>query len=127
MLRSAGKNWHERGGVDGSADYERVAAELEATGETALATRWNWRASFCYTSRYDGMIATELERLSVASGHADLVAKEPLPRRVYVALESCSRCATEKPASSRGLYIPAGKPPAGLRPRSSFRARSFLQ
>src|SRR5258708_22774044 len=61
------------------------------------------------------MIATELERLSVDSGRADLVAKEPLPRRVYVALEKLQPLRYgENPHQAAALYIPAGKPPAGL-------------
>src|SRR5882762_9161261 len=116
MLRSAAKNWESVAVVTDPADYERVAEELEANRGTSLATRLELaRKVFATTSRYDGMIATELERLSVASGHADLVAKEPLPRRVYVALEKLQPLRYgENPHQAAALYIPSGKPPSGL-------------
>ena len=116
MLRSAAKNWESVAVVTDPADYERVAEELEANRGTSLATRLELaRKVFATTSRYDGMIATELERLSVASGHAELVAKETLPRRVYVALEKVQPLRYgENPHQAAALYIPAGKPPAGL-------------
>jgi phosphoribosylaminoimidazolecarboxamide formyltransferase/IMP cyclohydrolase len=61
------------------------------------------------------MIATELERLSVSTGHAVLVAKETLPQRVYLALERQQPLRYgENPHQAAALYIPAGKPPSGL-------------
>ena len=116
MLRSAAKNWESVTVVSDPADYDRVAAELEAHRDTAIATRLNLaRKVFAVTSRYDGMITTELERLSVASGHPVLVAKETLPQRVHIALErQQSLRYGENPHQAAALYIPAGKPPAGL-------------
>ena len=88
MLRSAAKNWESVAVVTDPADYERVASELEANRDTTLATRLELaRKVFATTSRYDGMIATELERLSVSSGHPGLLSKEILPQRFYVSLE----------------------------------------
>jgi len=116
MLRSAAKNWESVTVVTDPADYDRVATELEGKGETTLATRLALaRKVFATTSRYDGMIATELERLSVASGHAALVAKETLPQRLYLALERQQPLRYgENPHQAAALYIPAGKPPTGL-------------
>jgi phosphoribosylaminoimidazolecarboxamide formyltransferase/IMP cyclohydrolase len=116
MLRSAAKNWESVTVVTDPADYHRVATELEANRDTTLATRLDLaRKVFAVTSRYDGMITTELERLSVASGHAVLVAKETLPRRVHIALERQQPLRYgENPHQAGALYIPAGKPPAGL-------------
>src|SRR5215475_11992113 len=90
MLRSAAKNFESVTVVTDPADYDRVAAELEASGtarETSLATRLELaRKVFATTSRYDGMITTELERLSASSQHVELGAKSGLPERVHIAL-----------------------------------------
>src|SRR6266516_1272339 len=65
MLRSAAKNFESVTVVTNPSDYERVARELESTSETALATRLGLaRKVFATTSRYDGMITMELDRLS---------------------------------------------------------------
>src|SRR6058998_1157729 len=70
MLRSAAKNFESVTVVTDPADYERVAAELETSRATTLATRLELaRRVFATTARYDGMITTELERLS-AVAHA---------------------------------------------------------
>lgn len=116
MLRSAAKNFESVTVVTDPADYERVASELEASGETTLATRLDLaRKVFATTSRYDGTIATELGRLSVSSGHAALVAKEILPQRVYLAMERLQSLRYgENPHQAAALYIPAGKPLVGL-------------
>jgi phosphoribosylaminoimidazolecarboxamide formyltransferase/IMP cyclohydrolase len=116
MLRSAAKNWESVTVITDPADYDRVATELEAHRETSLATRLDLaRKVFATTSRYDGMIATELERLSASSGHAALVAKETLPQRVYLSLERQQPLRYgENPHQAAALYIPAGKPPSGL-------------
>src|SRR5713226_5533645 len=79
MLRSAAKNWESVTVVTDPSDYDRVATELEANRDTALTTRLDLaRKVFATTSRYDGMITMELERLSASSGHAALVTKETL-------------------------------------------------
>src|SRR5205823_5142445 len=73
------------------------------------------RKVFATTSRYDGMITTELERLSAASGHAALVATEALPQRVNIALEKQQPLRYgENPHQAAALYIPAGKAVTGL-------------
>jgi phosphoribosylaminoimidazolecarboxamide formyltransferase/IMP cyclohydrolase len=116
MLRSAAKNWESVTVVTDPADYERVASELEEHRDTAPATRLQLaRKVFATTSHYDGLIATELERLSVASGHAGLVAKEVLPQRVFLALERQQGLRYgENPHQAAALYVPAGKPLSGL-------------
>jgi phosphoribosylaminoimidazolecarboxamide formyltransferase/IMP cyclohydrolase len=116
MLRSAAKNWESVTVVCDPADYDRVAAELEADRDTGIATRLDLaRKVFAVTSRYDGMITTELERLSVAAGHAVLVAKETLPQRWHIALQSQQPLRYgENPHQAAALYTPAGKPPSGL-------------
>jgi phosphoribosylaminoimidazolecarboxamide formyltransferase / IMP cyclohydrolase len=116
MLRSAAKNWESVTVVTDPADYDAVAKELEAIKETSLATRLALaRKVFATTSRYDGMITTELERLSAETGHATLVAKKTLPQRVNIALEKLQPLRYgENPHQDAALYVPAGKAIAGL-------------
>jgi phosphoribosylaminoimidazolecarboxamide formyltransferase / IMP cyclohydrolase len=116
MLRSAAKNWESVTVVTDPADYDRVATELEANRDTTPATRLELaRKVFATTSRYDGMIAMELERLSASSGRAALVAREILPQRVHIALEGLQPLRYgENPHQAAALYVPSGKPPSGL-------------
>src|SRR5208282_4427180 len=73
MLRSAAKNFESVTVVTDPADYNRVAGELESLGETTLATRIELaRKVFATTSRYDGLITTELERLTDLSGKLEV-------------------------------------------------------
>jgi phosphoribosylaminoimidazolecarboxamide formyltransferase / IMP cyclohydrolase len=121
MLRSAAKNFESVTVISDPADYERVSGELEASRETALATRVDLaRKVFATTSHYDGMITTELERLSAASGHTTLSHKTPnektaLPERLHLALRRQQELRYgENPHQAAALYIPAGRSPEGL-------------
>jgi phosphoribosylaminoimidazolecarboxamide formyltransferase / IMP cyclohydrolase len=116
MLRSAAKNFESVTVVTDPADYERVAGELESSRGTSLATRLELaRKVFATTSHYDGMITTELERLSAASGHVALGEKRLLPERVHIALRRQQELRYgENPHQAAALYVPAGSKPAGL-------------
>jgi phosphoribosylaminoimidazolecarboxamide formyltransferase/IMP cyclohydrolase len=116
MLRSAAKNFESVTVVTDPADFERVAKELESAGDTTLATRLELaRKVFATTSRYDGMITTELERLSAASGLVSLGAKPVLPERVHIALRRQQELRYgENPHQAAALYVPAGRAPEGL-------------
>jgi len=116
MLRSAAKNFESVTVVTDPADYARVASELEGSRETSLATRTDLaRKVFAATSRYDGMITTELERLSGASGHVTLADKAVLPERLYIALRRQQELRYgENPHQAAALYMPAGRAPEGL-------------
>src|SRR5215470_16931562 len=133
MLRSAAKNFESVTVVTDPADYDRVAAELARAGETSLATRLELaRKVFATTSRYDGMITMELERLSVpaqaaaaSAGKArhaaplqrniSLQEREALPERVHLSLRRQQELRYgENPHQAAALYIPAGKPASGL-------------
>jgi phosphoribosylaminoimidazolecarboxamide formyltransferase/IMP cyclohydrolase len=116
MLRSAAKNFESVTVVTDPVDYARVADELEAARETSLATRLELaRKVFAATSRYDGLIATELERLSASATHLELSAKPVLPERLYIALQKKDALRYgENPHQAAALYIPAGSAPAGL-------------
>ena len=135
MLRSAAKNFESVTVVTDPADYERVAKELEAHREasitgptTTLTTRLELaRKVFATTARYDGMIATELERLAAGAGagvgsgggssaaHVQLGAKPLLPERLHLALRKQQELRYgENPHQAAALYVPAGKAPEGL-------------
>jgi phosphoribosylaminoimidazolecarboxamide formyltransferase/IMP cyclohydrolase len=116
MLRSAAKNFESVTVVTDPADFERVAKELESTGDTSPATRLELaRKVFATTSRYDGMITTELERLTAASGHVALEAKPVLPERVHIALRRQQELRYgENPHQAAALYVPAGHAAEGL-------------
>src|SRR4029077_20576663 len=116
MLRSAAKNFESVTVVTAPADFERVAKEIESAGETTLPTRLELaRKVFATTSRYDGMIAMELERLSAASGNVSLSAKPVLLERVHIALRRQQELRYgENPHQAAALYVPAGRAPEGL-------------
>jgi phosphoribosylaminoimidazolecarboxamide formyltransferase / IMP cyclohydrolase len=116
MLRSAAKNWESVTVVTDPADYDQVAKELEANRDTSPFTRLELaRKVFAATSRYDGMITTELERISLQSGHATLQPKEPLPGRLNLALEKLQPLRYgENPHQAAALYGMAGRQADGL-------------
>ena len=116
MIRSAAKNFQSVGVVTDPADYASVIAELRRNGELALATRLGLaRKAYARTSRYDGEIATELERLVATGGSVSIGAAERLPYRIHVAMERKQTMRYgENPHQSAALYIPAGSPVSGL-------------
>jgi phosphoribosylaminoimidazolecarboxamide formyltransferase/IMP cyclohydrolase len=116
MLRSAAKNLESVTVVTDPADYDRVAAELEKNGDTSLATRLELaRKVFATTSRYDGLITMELERLAASGHQVELAAKPILPERVHFALRRQQELRYgENPHQTAALYVPAGKTPSGL-------------
>jgi phosphoribosylaminoimidazolecarboxamide formyltransferase/IMP cyclohydrolase len=116
MLRSAAKNFESVTVITDPADYDRVAQELESSRETSLATRLDLaRKVFATTSRYDGMIATELERLSASANQIALSEKAILPERLHLALRRQQELRYgENPHQAAALYIPAGRPLHGL-------------
>ena len=116
MLRSAAKNFESVTVITDPADYDRVTSELEASQETSLATRLDLaRKVFATTSRYDGMITTELERLSASANHIALHEKPILPERLHLALRRQQELRYgENPHQAAALYLPAGRPPEGL-------------
>ncbi len=116
MLRSAAKNFESVTVVTDPADFERVATEIESAGDTTLATRLELaRKVFATTSRYDGLITMELERLSAGSGHVTLEAKPVFAERVHIALRRQQELRYgENPHQAAALYVPAGRAPEGL-------------
>lgn len=116
MIRSAAKNFESVTVVTDPADYAAVAGEIASAGETTLALRLELaRKAFALTARYDGRIATELERLMAAGGAIRLDSRAPLPERLHLALvrRQAMRYG-ENPHQQAALYVPAWQPAQGL-------------
>jgi phosphoribosylaminoimidazolecarboxamide formyltransferase/IMP cyclohydrolase len=115
MIRSAAKNFQSVAVVTDAADYAEVAAELRSKRELSLASRLALaRKAYARTARYDGEIATQLERLA-ANGSVTIGALDLLPSRIHVALERRQTMRYgENPHQAAALYVPAGRPVAGL-------------
>ncbi|HLV94999.1 MAG TPA: bifunctional phosphoribosylaminoimidazolecarboxamide formyltransferase/IMP cyclohydrolase [Candidatus Acidoferrales bacterium] len=115
MVRSAAKNFQSVGVVTDPDDYSAIADELREKGELSFGTRLALaRKAFARTARYDGEIATELERLA-ANGKETMNAPSALPERIHIALERKQAMRYgENPHQAAALYIPAGTPAAGL-------------
>jgi phosphoribosylaminoimidazolecarboxamide formyltransferase / IMP cyclohydrolase len=115
MVRSAAKNFQSVGIVTDPADYAAIAAELRASRHLSLARRLELaRKAYALTSRYDGEITMELERLA-ANGAVSMGVPEKLPERLHIALERRQPMRYgENPHQSAALYIPAGRPAVGL-------------
>jgi phosphoribosylaminoimidazolecarboxamide formyltransferase/IMP cyclohydrolase len=115
MIRSAAKNFQSVGVVTDPEDYAGILAELREKKELTLATRLALaRKAYARTARYDGEIATELERLA-ANGSVSIGALEKLPHRINISLERRQVMRYgENPHQAAALYIPAGSPAIGL-------------
>jgi len=116
MVRSAAKNFASVAVVTDPADYAAVAAEISARGEVSLSTRLELaRKAFALTARYDGKIATELERLSADGGSIVLGPRPVLPARLHFAYTRQQELRYgENPHQSAALYVPAGAGASGL-------------
>ena len=115
MVRSAAKNFQSVGVVTDAGDYAAILAELREKRELSLSTRLRLaRKAYARTARYDGEIATELERLA-ADDAVKMGTLEKLPERIHIALERRqSMRYGENPHQAAALYIPAGRPATGL-------------
>jgi phosphoribosylaminoimidazolecarboxamide formyltransferase/IMP cyclohydrolase len=115
MVRSAAKNFQSVGIVTDPGDYAVIAQELREKRELSLATRLALaRKAYARTARYDGEIATELERLA-ANGKVTLGALDKVPQRIHIAFERQQAMRYgENPHQAAALYTPAGRPAAGL-------------
>jgi phosphoribosylaminoimidazolecarboxamide formyltransferase/IMP cyclohydrolase len=116
MVRSAAKNFESVAVVTDPADYAAVAVEIAANREVSLATRLELaRKAFALTARYDGKIATELERLSAANGWVELGGRPVLPARLHFAFTRRQELRYgENPHQRAALYVPAGSSVSGL-------------
>jgi phosphoribosylaminoimidazolecarboxamide formyltransferase/IMP cyclohydrolase len=116
MVRSAAKNFESVAVVTDPADYAAVAAEITEHGAVSLGTRLELaRKAFALTARYDGKIATELERLSVKSSKVALGVRPLLPERLHFAYARRQELRYgENPHQRAALYAPTGGAGTGL-------------
>jgi len=116
MIRSAAKNFESVAVVTDPGDYAAVAAEISAHGEVSITTRLDLaRKAFALTARYDGKIATELERLSAATGLIELGQRALLPERLHFAFTRRQELRYgENPHQRAALYVPSGSVSSGL-------------
>jgi phosphoribosylaminoimidazolecarboxamide formyltransferase/IMP cyclohydrolase len=116
MVRSAAKNFADVAVVTDPADYERVAAAIETRGEVALETRLALaRKAYAATSRYDGLIAMELERVAADGNALRLADRAALPQRLHIALtEKQAMRYGENPHQQAAFYVPSGAKPSGF-------------
>jgi phosphoribosylaminoimidazolecarboxamide formyltransferase/IMP cyclohydrolase len=115
MVRSAAKNFQSVGVVTDPGDYAAIATELHEKRELKLSTRLDLaRKAYSRTARYDGEIATELERLA-ANGGVTLEPPKALTERIHIALQRRQAMRYgENPHQAAALYVPAGQSLAGL-------------
>jgi len=116
MVRSAAKNFEDVVIVTQPADYAAVAEQIENNGDVSGEMRLELaRKAFALTARYDGLIATELERVA-ASGETWVVReRKALPKRLQIALEEREPMRYgENPHQQAALYVPAGMSVSGL-------------
>jgi phosphoribosylaminoimidazolecarboxamide formyltransferase/IMP cyclohydrolase len=127
MVRSAAKNFQDVVVVTDPADYALLLSEYKVGRSISLETRLALaRKAYAMTARYDGIIATELERLSVAQGEILLGERAALPERFHLALRRKEELRYgENPHQHAGLYIPAGKPPVGLAGAEQFQGKEL--
>ena len=116
MVRSAAKNFESVAVVTDPSDYDTVAAEISEHGAVSLATRLELaRKAFALTARYDGKIATELQRLSAAGGAIELTSSSILPERLHYAFTRRQELRYgENPHQRAALYVPAGESVTGF-------------
>jgi phosphoribosylaminoimidazolecarboxamide formyltransferase/IMP cyclohydrolase len=116
MVRSAAKNFESVAVVTDPADYSPVAAEIAERDEVSFPTRLELaRKAFALTARYDGKIATELERLSASDGTIALGPRPLLPARLHFAYARKQELRYgENPHQRAALYVPAGAALLGL-------------
>ena len=126
MVRSAAKNFESVAVVTDPADYPALAKELAEHGDWSLATRLALaQKAFAATARYDGMIATELERLTV-SGEGDARRAAAVSGALaYRALAARGAALRRKSAPESGAVHSRGQRPRDSPARSNCRARSF--
>lgn len=116
MIRAAAKNFASVAVVTDHQDYPAIAAEISATREVSADTRLRLaRKAFALTARYDGEVATDLERLRQNDGSLTVQPSERWPERVHLAFERRQSLRYgENPHQSAALYVEAGALLAGI-------------
>jgi phosphoribosylaminoimidazolecarboxamide formyltransferase / IMP cyclohydrolase len=116
MVRSAAKNFESVAVVTDPGDYTGLLDEYLQRHDWSLATRLGLaRKAFAMTARYDSLIASELERLSVSDRAVTLGERRELPAQLHLDLSLHAPLRYgENPHQKAALYIPSGLPASGL-------------
>ena len=116
MVRSAAKNFESVAVVTYPGDYSRLLDEFLQSHDWSLTTRLGLaRRAFAMTARYDSLIASELERLSVLDRAVTLGEHLELPAQLHLDLSLHAPLRYgENPHQKAALYIPSGLPASGL-------------
>lgn len=116
MVRSAAKNFEDVIIVTDPADYGDIAELLEATGDVTRELRLGLaRKAFALTARYDGMIASELERIVPEHDYWRVSESAALPQWLNISLvEHQPMRYGENPHQKAALYVPAGEKLSGF-------------
>jgi phosphoribosylaminoimidazolecarboxamide formyltransferase/IMP cyclohydrolase len=108
MVRSAAKNFEDVAVVTATADYEPLAAEMQAhQGALSLETRWRLaREAFALTASYDSAIATTFNK--IAAERQNELSPSPAPAFPSTLLLAYAKTADlrygENPHQSAALY-----------------------
>ena len=111
MVRSAAKNHAHVGIITNPNDYDKVLAELSATGEISYATRFDLAVkAFEHTAQYDGMIAnffgTRLPDASATAPSEDASATSAFARTFNLQLQKSQELRYgENPHQSAAFYV----------------------
>jgi phosphoribosylaminoimidazolecarboxamide formyltransferase / IMP cyclohydrolase len=110
MVRSAAKNFEDVVIVTEPGDYSRVAQQIEDGGDVSREMRLELaRKAFALTARYDGMIATELERVAASGEGWEMRERVALPQRLHIALIEREHLRYgENSHQEAALYVRAG-------------------
>jgi phosphoribosylaminoimidazolecarboxamide formyltransferase/IMP cyclohydrolase len=104
MLRSSAKNHDSVTVVVDPADYEAVAAQIKANGETTLDFRRRLAAKvFARTATYDAAIANHLSRVFASTTEASSAVTLPAELRIQAPRAQNLRYG-ENPHQAAGLY-----------------------
>jgi phosphoribosylaminoimidazolecarboxamide formyltransferase / IMP cyclohydrolase len=116
MVRSAAKNFEDVVIVTEPGDYERVAQQIEDGGDVSREMRLELaRKAFALTARYDGVIATELERVAASGEGWEIRERVVLPKRLHIALSEREHLRYgENSHQEAALYVPAGVSATGF-------------
>lgn len=111
MVRSAAKNHAHVGIITNPSDYDKVLAELSATGEISYATRFDLAVkAFEHTAQYDGMIANffgaRLPDSSATTPSEDASATSAFARTFNLQLQKSQELRYgENPHQSAAFYV----------------------
>ena len=124
MVRSAAKNFQSVGVIT-DPDYAAIAAELREKRELTLVTRLAL-ARRPMRARRNTMAKLPPNSNGWPQTGSNLGPLEKLPERIHVALERRQTMRYgENPHQSAALYLPAGRPAAGLAGAKQLQGRSF--